>query len=98
GTEERRVPISESITQRILLDETTWNSITTISFGPELALPQGRIRPYVNGGISRVLFRTTTSLDGSDSSDDGSDGGLQTTNFKDDTRAWFVGGGVRLPI
>src|SRR5262249_34923512 len=37
GSETRKVPISRTLTERILLDETTSNSITTISFGPELA-------------------------------------------------------------
>jgi len=94
GREIRKVPISESIGQRILLDETTANSILNISFGPELAWPKGRIRPYINGGISKLLFRTTTWLGGSDSEGNV----ISTTNFKDSARAWFAGGGVRLPI
>jgi hypothetical protein len=94
GSETRQVPISESIGGRILLDETTRNSITTISFGPELAWPKGRIRPYINGGISTLLFRTTTSLEGTDSEGNV----ISTTNFKDNAGAWFVGGGVRVPI
>jgi hypothetical protein len=94
GSETRKVPISRPITDRILLDETTSNSITTISFGPELAWPKGRIRPYINGGISKLLFRTSTSLDVTDS--DGNS--ISTTNFKDSAGAWFAGGGVRLPV
>src|SRR5215471_18009208 len=34
GSETRKVPISRSLTDRILLDETTSNSIATVSFGP----------------------------------------------------------------
>jgi hypothetical protein len=94
GREIRKVPISEPIGQRILLDETTSNSIMNISFGPELAWPKGRIRPYINGGIGKLLFRTTTWLGGTDSEGNA----ISATNFKDSTGAWFAGGGVRLPI
>src|ERR1700752_3393872 len=37
GKEKKRVPISDTIGSRILLDLTTRNSITTLSWGPELA-------------------------------------------------------------
>jgi hypothetical protein len=92
--ETRHVPFSEFVGGRILLDERTSNSIISFSFGPELAWPRGKVRPYVNGGVSELLFRTTSSVS-SDSSDETI---ASTTNFKDSAGAWFLGGGVRLPL
>ena len=95
GKEEKRVPISSTVGSRILVDVTTRNSITTLSWGPELAKPNGRIRPYVNAGFSWLFFRTTSSLTGSDSGEDGS---INTTNYKDGTGAWAFGGGLRFTL
>jgi opacity protein-like surface antigen len=94
GKEEKRVPISDSIGSRILVDLTTRNTITTFSLGPELAKPTGRIRPYVNAGYSRLLFKTTSALSGSDSEEDFTN----TTNHKDSTGAWVYGGGLRFQL
>jgi hypothetical protein len=77
------------------VDLTTRNTITTFSLGPELAKPTGRIRPYVNAGYSRLLFRTTSSLRGSDSSEEDF---TSTTNYKDSTGAWVYGGGLRFQL
>ncbi len=95
GKETKRVPISSTIGSRILVDLTTRNTITALSLGPELAKPTGRIRPYINAGYSRLFFRTTSSIAGSDSSEDG---GISTTNYKDGTGAWVYGGGLRLAL
>lgn len=94
GHVTRRVPISETIGQRVLLDLKTANSITALSFGPEFALPRGPLRPYVNAGFSELLFRTTSSIKGSDSDKNIA----STTNYKDSTAAWVLGGGVRVPL
>jgi len=94
GKEKKRVPISDTVGSRILLNLTTTNSITTLSWGPELARPSGRIRPYVNAGYSRLFFRTTSSLGGIDSEE----GSISTTNYKDSTGAWVYGGGLRFAL
>jgi opacity protein-like surface antigen len=94
GYEKRRVPISESITRRVLVDVVTTNSITALSLGPELALPRGPLRPYVNAGISEQLFRTTSSVTGIGSEE----AFATTTNHKYNTAAWFLGGGIRIPL
>ena len=44
GRESRRVPLSGTI-GRIIVKETTTNSIVALSFGPEVALPHGPVRP-----------------------------------------------------
>jgi hypothetical protein len=93
GSEERQVPISPWIGERILLDLKTRNWMTAFSFGPELALPRGPLRPYVNSGISHLLLKTTSSLQG-----DSSESFVTSTNYSDSTRSWFLGGGLRIPL
>jgi hypothetical protein len=89
------VPLSPTIGERILVDVTTRNSILALSWGPEVAVPNGRIRPYVNASYGRLFFRTTSSIEGVD--DDSGDF-ANTTNYKDGTWAWVFGGGVRVPL
>jgi hypothetical protein len=93
GSEERHVPVSPTISQRILLDLTTTNWMTALSFGPELALPKGPVRPYMNLGISKLLFRTSSALSG-----ESDENFVSTTNYKDSTSSWFLGGGARIPL
>jgi hypothetical protein len=93
---KRRVPLSPTIGGRILVDVTTTNSITALSFVPELALPKGPLRPYLNVGFSELLFRTTSSVRANNSSDD--EDIASTTNYKDRTGALVFGGGVRIPM
>jgi hypothetical protein len=95
GHETRRVPLSETIGSRILVDVNTNNSIVALSLAPELAKPSGRVRPYVNIGYSALFFRTTSSIKDLDSSDGGT---INTTNFKDSTRGWVYGGGLRFQL
>jgi hypothetical protein len=95
GHETKTLPLSETIGSRILVDVTTNNSIMAVSWGPELARPTGRIRPYVNVGYSALLFRTTSSIEGVDSEDGDA---FHTTNLKDSTRAWVYGGGLRFQL
>jgi opacity protein-like surface antigen len=95
GHETKHVPLSGTIGSRILVDLDTNNSITAFVLAPELAKPTGRVRPYINAGYGIVLFRTTSSLDDIDSSDGGT---INTTNFKDSTRAWVYGGGLRIQL
>ena len=95
GHETKTAPLSETIGSRVLVDVNTSNSITALSWGAELAKPTGRLRPYVNFGYSALLFRTTSSIENVDSSDDNA---LHTTNFKDSTRAWVYGGGLRFQL
>ena len=94
-SEKTRVPLSETIGGRILVDVTTRNSIVAMSWGPEFAVPHGRIRPYVNAAYSRLFFRTTSSVEGLGSFDEEIS---STTNFKDGTGAWVYGGGIRIPL
>ena len=94
-SETKTVPISPTIGGRILVDVTTRNSILALTWGPEVAVPNGRIRPYGNASYGRLFFRTTSSLEGVD--DENGDF-ANTTNYKDQTGAWVLGGGVRVPL
>jgi len=95
GHETKTVPLSGTVGSRILVDVNTSNSITAITWGPELAKPTGRVRPYVNFGYSALFFRTTSSVEDVDSSEGDA---FHTTNFKDSTRAWVYGGGLRIQL
>jgi hypothetical protein len=95
GHETKHVPLSGTIGSRVLVDVNTNNSITAFSLAPELAKPRGKVRPYINVGYSVVLFRTTSSVPDLGSSDGGN---TSTTNFKDSTRAWVYGGGLRVQL
>ena len=59
-------------------------SFNSISFGPELSVPRGPVRPYANGGWGRLHFESFTDA----------------TGAKSDTGAfqWIYGGGVRIPV
>src|SRR5206468_9624614 len=94
GHEKKDFPFSPQIA-RVQVDQVTTNSIIALSFGPEIALPRGPVRPYMNAGFGGLLFRTTSSVNG----DNSSEGPIaSTTNYKDSTRSLLLGGGVRIPL
>jgi hypothetical protein len=94
GHETKQLPLSASFAERVLFKVTTTNWMTALNFGPELALPRGPVRPYMNTGFSELLLRTTSSIKGTSSSEPFA----STTNFSDATASWFLGGGVRVPL
>lgn len=95
GSETRRVCFSSTVGCRILLDLTTTNSIAYINFGPQLMLPDGPVRPYVNAAIGGSYFGTSSSVDGVDGSDNSF---ASTTNFDDVTLAWTGGSGLLISL
>ena len=94
GSETKRVCFSQTVGCRIELDVTTTNTIFYGNIGPQLMLPTGAIRPYVNAGVGFGYFATTSSVDGSTGNDDFA----RTTNFDDATMAWAAGGGVQIRL
>jgi opacity protein-like surface antigen len=94
GSETKRVCFSETVGCRIQLDVTTTNSIFFGNIGPQLMLPTGAIRPYVNAGVGFSYFNTSSSVDGSANNEDFA----RTTNFDDATMAWAAGGGVLIRL
>ncbi len=87
---------------RVALDVNTRNSLSWIGIGPELAVPIGPIRPYVNGSIAYARFSTVSDLEG-----EGYDafGNYQSRrrlasseNQDDGTSARSAGAGVYIPV
>lgn len=95
GSETRQVCFSQTVGCRILLDLTTTNSIAYLNVGPQLMLPDGPVRPYVNAAIGGSYFGTSSSLSGSDGNDEDF---ASTTNFDDVTLAWAGGGGILISL
>jgi len=95
GKEKKRVPLSETVGARVLVDVVTSNQMGAFGIGPEFAVPRGPIRPYVNAAFSGVVFRTYSSAGGTNS--DG-EAFAVTKNHGDSTSAWTYGGGVRIPV
>ena len=93
GNETHYVPLSSSV-RRIIVQEQTSNNIFVASVGPQLTLPLGRVRPYVNGGIGLAYFFTQTSLN----ADDGSNPIAQTTNYSNNSLAYTGGAGFTVPL
>src|SRR5204863_3667599 len=68
GSESFRVPLSTTVGGRIQVKVSTNNYIVPLSIGPQLAMPKGLIRPYVNGGIAAQIFFTQSGVEGTDDS------------------------------
>ena len=94
GSESKRVPLSPTVGGRIQVDVTTRNYVFVGGLGPQLTLPYGPIRPYVNAGVGFQVFFTESSIEGSDDSYDFAN----TTNQSDATPAFTTGGGVYIPL
>ena len=89
------MPFSRTVGGRVLVDLATANSIAGFAFGPEVGVPSGPVRPYLNAGFSGLLFRTVSSVRGIGGEEDTI---ASTTNLSDLTGAWVVGGGLRVPL
>lgn len=72
----------------------TTNGIFFGGIGPELALPLGWMRPYVNAILGFGYFSTTSSVE----SLWGYESELVTENLGDGTFSWALGGGVEMNI
>ena len=94
GNESFRVPLSTTVGGRVQVKVSTNNYIVPLSIGPQLAMPTGLVRPYVNGGIAAQIFFTQSGVEGTEDSYDFAN----TTNQHDWTSTWVAGGGVYVPI
>jgi hypothetical protein len=93
GHEKLRVPLSLTI-QRIWVDVSTDNIITTAGVGPQLTLGAGPVRPYVYGTVGFSYFATVSSVEGA--SDDAAF--ASTTNYDDVTVGLSAGGGFMIQV
>jgi hypothetical protein len=96
GTERKRVPFSSTVGGRVLVDVTTSNTIGQFGLGPQLGLPTGRFRPYVNGFAGVTLLSTSTSVENVDRDDTRPI--ASTNNHSDWTFAYGGGGGLFVPV
>jgi hypothetical protein len=97
GHERKRVPFSSTVGGRVEVDVTTSNSIASFGIGPQLGLPTGAVRPYVNGFAGVTLLSTTSSVQNVQHHHDG-DPIASTTNHHDWTFAYGAGGGLVVPL
>ena len=94
GHERQRVVLSPTVGGRISVDLTTDNNIAFVGLGPQLGVPTGAVRPYVNGfaGVSYIF--TQSSVGGTSSGESFA----STTNFDDASFAYGGGGGLYIPL
>jgi hypothetical protein len=93
GHETKRVPLSPSL-GRIRVDVSTSNNIFVMGVGPQVMLPSGVVRPYLNGTVGLSYFFTRSSVEGSADFEPFA----SSTNFDDATFAWAAGGGLYIPL
>ncbi len=91
GTERIGVPVFPG-TGRVLFDVATHNNIAMFGIGPQIQVPKGPFRPYLNGFVGTGYFYTESSFD----NDFHSGGFGSTTNFDDVSFGYGGGGGLAL--
>ena len=64
GSEREQVGSSLFYTGRVGLEVATRNALSWVGVGPELSVPVGPLRPYVNASIAYARFSTTSALEG----------------------------------
>jgi hypothetical protein len=94
GSETFRVPLSNTIGGRIRVDVNTTNNIAYVGVGPQIGLPTGRIRPYVNGYAGVAYLFTESSVRGSGSGESFA----RTNNYDDATFSYGGGAGLYIPV
>ena len=95
GSETLGVPVFQA-TDRILADIVTRNNIGYVGLGPEIRLPYGPFRPYVNGFVGLGYFFTVSSVQRWELFETFDSG--TTVNFDDVRPAYGFGGGVAIPL
>jgi hypothetical protein len=96
GYERQRVPLSPTLGGRILVDLTTSNDIAWIGVGPQIGVPDGTFKPYVNGYVGYSYLATTSSVESTSYYDD--EDLFSTTNFDDWSFSYGGGAGLYIPV
>lgn len=96
GYERQTVPLSPSLGGRILVDLTTSNNIAWIGVGPQIGVPDGTLKPYVNAYAGYSYLATTSSVESSSYYDD--EDYFTTTNFDDWSFSYGGGAGLYIPV
>lgn len=94
GNERMRVPLSPTIGGRILVNVNTSNNIGFLGIGPQLGVPDGRLRPYVGGFVGVNYLFTESSVEGRDDDLDFA----RTTNYDDATFSYGGRAGLYVPL
>jgi hypothetical protein len=94
GYESQRVPLSSTIGGRILVDVATSNNIAFVGVGPQIGVPDGILKPYVNGYVGYSFIWTSSSVRGTWDREPFA----ETTNFSDWTFSYGGGGGLYVPL
>lgn len=92
GSETVRIPVARTA-GRIVREVTTDNWVAELGAGPQLVLPLGAWRPYVNAFVGLSYLSTTSDLRDPD--------GFvlrSSTNFDDTGLAYGGGGGILIPV
>ena len=95
GSETRRVPLGGGALGLINVDVQTTNSIFGGSVGGQVGVPGPRMMPYLGGSIGFSAFTTSSSVSGSNSSDEPF---ASSTNSNDGTFAKTAFGGLYIPF
>lgn len=94
GYERQRVLISPTIGGRVTADLVTTNNVAYVGVGPQIGVPDGALRPYVGGFVGVSYLFTSSSVQGSESSEPFA----SSTNFEDAALAYGGGAGVYVPL
>lgn len=84
-----------------LTDASTSNNVAWIGIGPQIGMPEGRLRPYVNGYVGYSFLWTTTTIDdhsGYYYGDDYYDDDTSWTEQDDGSFSYGGGAGVYIPV
>lgn len=84
-----------------LTDATTSNNVAWIGVGPQIGVPDGRVRPYVNGYAGYSFLWTTTTVDdhqGYYYGDEYYDDDTSWTEQDDWSFSYGAGAGVYIPV
>jgi len=93
-SESRRACVSSTIGCRVVVRVNTDNDIVFGGIGPQITVPAGPIRPYLNATAGFSYFYTHSSVRGRTGYDDLFD----TTNHDDGVFALTGGGGILIPL
>ena len=93
GRERKTVPLTTTI-GRVRVDVTTQNNIFWLGAGPQLMVPRGPVRPYVNGTAGFAYFATTSGIEDRQTNERI----IDDTNYDDLAFSYGGGGGVLVPV
>jgi hypothetical protein len=94
GNFSQRVPLSPTTGDLIKVDLKTSNNIFFAGVGPQLTIPAGFVRPYVNGNVGFSYFSTSSTVEGTSNDVPFA----STENQHDATFSYGGGAGIYIPM